>query len=229
MSTPGPSTAPRRTSLVAPVTLTVVGVALLLVAGVVTVFVVRIFMGLLPLDVLDARGEPGPAVLAVVDAPGTATVVLDAATRYAVYLVVPDDAEQDGLDGRLAVTAPDGSPVAVRDSADVSVSASRGDVTASTVAGFASDGAGTYTVDVPPASVDGARVLVVKDDSAVSFIFGVFGGIAGVLVICVLGVLGLGMTVGGGVWWGLRVRARRALRLPPAGPPPGHLPGYPPA
>ncbi len=209
MSTPAPWTAPRRTSLVGPVTVTAVGVVLLLVACAVAVVVVRLFLGLLPLDVVDGDGEPGSAVLAVVGAPGSATVVLDADTAYALYLLVPDEVAHVGLDSRPAVTAPDGSAVDVRDAAAVSVNASRGGMTASTVAAFTTDEAGTYTVAVPAASVDDARVLVVEDTRATTFLSGILGTVAGVALTCVLAVAGLGATVGGAVWWVHRARARR--------------------
>jgi hypothetical protein len=104
--------------------------------------------------------------------------------------------------------------VDVRGSAEVSVDASRGGVTASTVAGFTSVEAGAYTVSVPPSPVDGAQVLLVEDTEVGGFLAGLFGTIAGVFLVCVLAVVGLGMTIGGGVWWGYRARARHALTRP---------------
>lgn len=207
MTAPAPWAPPRRTSLVAPVTLTAVGVVVLLVAAAVAVVVVRLFLGLLPLDVLDGDGEPGPGVLAVIGAPGSSTVVLDGDTDYALYLLVPHEVAHVGLDSRPEVTAPDGSAVDVRDAAAVSVNASRGGMTASTVAGFTTGEAGTYTVAVPAASVDDARVLVVEDEQAMRFLSGALGTVAGVALLCVLAVAGLGATIGGAVWWVHRARA----------------------
>jgi hypothetical protein len=66
-------------------------------------------------------------------------------------------------------------------------------------------------------------VLVVEDRNAGTFAVGVLGSIAGVFLVCVLAALGFGMTIGGAVWWALRVRARRALLVPA----PGYQPGYP--
>ncbi|MBO9555258.1 hypothetical protein [Cellulomonas sp.] len=216
MTTPAPWAPPRRTSLVAPVTLTAVGVVLLLVASAVAVLVVRLFLGLLPLDVLDGDGDPGSGVLAVIGAPGSSTVVLDADTAYALYLLVPDEAAHVGLDSRPEVTAPDGSAVDVRDAAAVSLNASRGGMTASTVAAFTTGNAGTYTVAVPAASVDDARVLVVEDAEATRFLSGVLGTVAGVALLCVLAVAGLGATIGGAAWWASRVRARPSPATPAA-------------
>lgn len=208
---PGPpaapvATAPRR-SLVGPVVLTSAGVLLLVATTVVAVLVVRTFLSLLPLGVIDAQGDAGPSAVAWTAVPGAVDADL-APGRYDVFLVVDDDDAHTGLDADVRVVGPDGSPVAVDDAPGVSINAQRGDRRASNVAAFTVTTAGQHTVVVPGSASDGALAVVAEGQRTSSFLVGVFGTIGGVFLAIVLGLLGLGVTAGGTVWWALRARAR---------------------
>lgn len=218
MSTPYPvpPAAPAPRSTRGAKLLTFSGVVLLVAALAVGIGVGRQFVGLLPLDVLTADGEPGPAVVASVDAPGTAEVEL-AADRYAVLLAHPtpgggradDTADDVELAGDLRVTAPDGSTVDASGGPQVSLTTGRGTVAARTVAAFEVTAPGTYTVTVP-ATTDGteATVLLTPDRDFAPFFTGIFSTILGTFLTIGLGLLGFLMTLGGIVWWVLARRPR---------------------
>lgn len=206
-----PAPRPRRTSLAGPVTLTSAGVLLLVAAAVVGVLVARSFVALLPTDVLRSDGTPGPAVVASGKAPGTATAMLEAGARYVVVLAVDDDVEAT-FQGDVQVTAPDGTTFVADDAPGVSLSTTMGGVHARTAVSFQAAGTGTYTLDVPATDVEGARFLVVPDQDVAPFVTGVFTTVGGTFAALALGGIGLALTVGGGVWWGLRASARRQAR-----------------
>ncbi|WP_149204871.1 hypothetical protein [Actinotalea subterranea] len=192
--------------------LTAVGALFMIGALVVAFLSARTFVGLLPVDVLDGDGEPGPAVLLTVPAPGTGEVTLDAGTDYALFTVVDaQDSDSSGaddvLDAEVAVTGPDGTAVEVRGSADVDMSTGGGGRHASTVGSFETDAAGTYTVIVPAAQQQHVEVLVTQDQPVLPFVGGIFGTIAGAFAAVLLGILGVGMLIGGVVWWVLRRRS----------------------
>jgi hypothetical protein len=212
-TTGGPTHHPARTSTAGPRLLTFGGVAALALGAVGLVLAAQSFVGLLPLGILTADGTAGSDVVATVPAPGSTEVVLEGSTDYALYLARPEAAE-GGLDGRVVVEGPGGEVVDVAGSADVSVHTSRGGIVANTVGSFTTAAAGTYTLVAPAMSDDvEASVLVAPDRPVLPFVGGILGTIAGVLVAGVLGALGLGMVIGGALWWHVRRRARSAATV----------------
>lgn len=207
--------------------LTVGGVVVLVLALAVSVGVARVFLGVLPLGVLTSDGEPGPAVVASLDAPGATEVEL-AADRYAVYLAGPTTGEDDAVElaSDLLVSAPDGTVVDTSRGTQVTSTTAGGGRTARTVGSFTITEPGTYTV-IAPATDDGsgATVLLTPDQDFAPFFAGVFGSIFGVFLAIGLGLVGFLMLAGGIVWW---VLARRT-RLPSADLPQadGPVPGAP--
>ncbi|WP_141372268.1 hypothetical protein [Cellulomonas cellasea] len=209
--------------------LTFSGAFVLLLTLALSIGVARVFLGLLPLGVVTSAGEPGPAVVASLDAPGAAEVEL-AADRYAVYVAQPssggDADDAVGLATDLLVSASDGTVVDTSRGTQVTMTTGGGGVTAHTVASFTITEPGTYTV-IAPATEDGspATVLLAPDQDFAPFFAGIFGSILGVFLAIGLGLLGVLMLAGGIVWW---VLARRT-RLPSADLPQadGRLPGAP--
>ncbi|ADG76246.1 hypothetical protein Cfla_3367 [Cellulomonas flavigena DSM 20109] len=224
---PPPVPAPRRTSLTGPVTVTAVGVLLLVGALVAAVVTAGGFVGALRTDVLTRDGEPGPAVLAWTAAPGAVQVQLDGGERYAVYLVVrADDApegERPRLEQDVLLQAPSGEVVAADGAPGVNMRTAAGGRVAATVGAFTALEDGTYTLAAPPAGFDDAWVAVASDKPFVPFFSAIWGTVLGVFVVIGLGIGGGGALVGGVVWWVLRARARRGVGPGggPAGPPPG--------
>ncbi|MBO9569622.1 MULTISPECIES: hypothetical protein [Cellulomonas] len=211
---PGPPPRPRRTSVTGPVWLTAVGVVLLLGALVAFVATIGGFVGAVRSDVLTNDGRPGAAVLASADAPGATEVVLTAGERYAVYLVVPRDAVRDDERPELAedvlLMAPSGAVVEADGSPGVSMQTGAGGRVAATVGAFTAPESGRYTVAVPPADASDAWVAIAADKPFGPFFGSVVGTVLGVFVVIGLSAAGFGMTLGGAIWWVLRVRARRA-------------------
>jgi hypothetical protein len=186
--------------------------ALVLVASLVLVaVVVRAFVTLLPLDVLDGDGGPGPSVLASAGTPGELEADLASGTAYALLLAQPEPTGHTGLDGDLLVTGPDGSAVDLT-LTGVSVNASRGGVSAHTVGSFRTTTSGTYTVRVP-AMLDGSdsSVLLAPETPVAPFVAGVLGTVLGVFGFLLLLPVGACGVVGGGMWWRSRRRAQAAL------------------
>ncbi|UJP40653.1 hypothetical protein [Cellulomonas palmilytica] len=200
---------PARTSLVGPVVLTGIGAFLLVAAVVVAVLVVRTFLSIVPLGVLDAGGGPGSASVASTSAPGTTTAQL-AAGYHHLYLVVPSDEHDASLVGVAQLTGPDGTTITGEQSA-IDGTATMGGNRAVLVAGFSVLEAGEYTLTVPEATTPDAQVVLVEGPDFAGFISGVFGTVGGVFLAIALGVIGFGLTVGGVIWWVVRARARRRV------------------
>lgn len=230
---PRPSTVPGPRSTRGAKVLTVLGALVLIGTVVVAVLVGRTFVGLLPTGILGTDGQPGPDVVASIDAPGTARVDLDAG-RYAVLVAYEAD-ESDGdaregdeleLTGDLQVTAPDGTSVDASGGAQVTMRSGRGDVVAHTVAAFTVTQPGTHTVTVP-GTQDGspATVLLTPDADFLPFFTGIFSTVLGVFLVIGLGFVGTAMAVGGGIWWALARRSRLpSADLPQADAGPGRHP-----
>ncbi len=184
----------------APKALTALGVLLLLGAVALVVVGVVLVARTLPTGVLGPGGTPGPDVVAVVDAPGTAEVRLEAGAHQ-VWLVTSGTAGDAGLAGDVRVVGPDGEEVRVRQGW-LSGRTSGGGTVAHAVAGFDVATAGTHTIEAPAAD-DGAqaRLHVTPDDGAAAFVGGILGTVGVVMASLVLGAIGLGIAVGGGIWW----------------------------
>ena len=181
--------------------------ALVCLGGLVLGVVIAVqFVRLLPLDVLGPDGAPGSAVVAVVEAPGTADARLEAG-RYAIVLTQRQPVGSGGLASDLSVTAPDGTAVATDARPQVSMHASRGSYAARSVGAFVAAEPGIYTVTAPRMA-DGtpATVMLTKDQDVAPFVTGIVSTVFGLIAVIVVGLLGCGMLLGGIVWW---VMARR--------------------
>lgn len=189
-----------------PTLLVVSGVVALAATVAAAVVTVLLLTRLLPTDLLDADGEPGAAVLGHVEVPGTVTLSLEAGTDYALYLASSRGKTVPAAG--IEVVGPLGGTVDVAADAEVSVTTSRGGVTATTVGGFTTEQAGTYAVTAP-STVDGepARLMVAPDQPVLPFVLTVTSSVLGVFVVLGLGATGLGLLVGGLVWRSSRRRA----------------------
>lgn len=186
-----------------PKLMTFSGIALLV--GGLAAFAVGLglFVTALPLDVISLDGGPGSGVVAVVPAPGSESVGLDAGT-YVVYLAAPRGTFPPRLEGTITVTGPDGSAVRVG-SSSINGSVSSGSTEAHTVAGFEVPADGNYVITAPPHANSGeARLLVLDDPGAGTFFGQVVGTVGAVFLGIGLGTVGVCLTIGGGVWWYLR-------------------------
>jgi len=199
---------PVRTSTTGPAVLTIIGAICLVAAIVATVFAVRTFVGIVPLHVLDSRGDPGSAALGVTDVPGAATLDLDAGW-YDIYAVVPM-ARFSTPDVTVQVTGPDGTPVDLQ-SPTVASTTSLGGSSANAISSFQVTDPGQYTLTATDATSTDTRVIVVRGKPTTAFLGSVAGVVVGMFLAIGLGVVGLGLTIGGGVWWGNRARARKRL------------------
>lgn len=204
-----PARPARSTSLTGPIWLTASGVVVLLVAIGVGIGTVLLLIGTASSGVLTMNGHAGSDVIAEVDAPGTGTVELEAGERYALHLVTPGFSDDADLLGEVQLVAPSGDTVDVDGSPAVHMETTMGGWHAESVAAFTAPEDGVYDMTVPSADVDDARVLVASDQDFAPFFAGIFGSVLGVFLAIGLGMLGLGLTVGGTIWWVLRARARR--------------------
>lgn len=217
---PGPTgrAVPPETSLRGPVWLTVSGAVLCLVAVAAAVLVARTFVGILPTDLLDGDGGPGPGVVATLDAPGTTTVDLEADTRYVVLVAEPwtggsEEGEHTGLTADVVVRTPDERTLEASLSPGVNLTSSRGGTTVHSVGAFRTDVGGEHTLQAPAAEggAEDVQVLVALDEPFLPFFTGIFGTVMGVFVVIGAALLGVPMLVIGIVWWRRRAAARRAV------------------
>ena len=206
---PGVPQRPGGTSLGGPVTITTIGVLLLVATAVVAFFVVRTFVSIVPFGVLDGSGNPGSASVASTSAPGTTTATLEPG-YYDLYLVVPASEQYARLEGTAELVHADGTSVTA-EPPGVNGTATMGGSRAFIVAGFRVETAGEHTLTVPVASSPDAQVVLVEGHDLAGFMSGVFGTVGGVFLAIGLGVVGFGLTVGGVIWWVVRARARRRV------------------
>jgi hypothetical protein len=155
-------------------------------------------------------------VVGTVDAPGTAQVQLEAG-RYAILIAQRRPAGLAGLADDLGVRAPDGTKVVTSAKPQVSLSASRGGVTARSVGAFVAAEPGVYTVTAPRMA-DGstATVMLTPDRDFAPFFTGIVSTIFGVFGVIIGGFLGCAMAIGGIVWWAIARRPRAVLPVTPA-------------
>ena len=214
MTTPRPS-GPRPAGTTGPKALTITGVVLAVAALAVGVVAAVAFVGVLPLGVLAADGSDGEDVVGSVAVGSTAELVLEAES-YGLYLVAPRDeldvgaVPADRLVAATSVTGPDGAAVEVRRPSGTS-SVGMGGVDAELLGTLRAPTGGAYTVEVDDALAGGAapdvRVVVVPDDGALATVGGVFTSLGLTFLALLLGAVGLGLAVGGGIWWASRRRA----------------------
>ena len=205
-ATPPPAGALPRPSLRGPRLLTALGVLLLLVALAVGAGAASLFVRTLPLEVLAGDGTAGPGIVGEVPLPGDGTVDL-AAGRYTLWVAEPaEDAPVHGWIPDVVVTGPDGADVPVR-GASVSGNATRGGVQAATVGGITVTAGGEHRLTVTDQdAVDGARLLIAVDDGFASFMGGIAGTLGLTFAAIGVGLAGVGVTVGGALWWWTRRR-----------------------
>lgn len=183
-----------------PKVLVALGVLTVLLGVAVAVLGTAAFTRNLPAEVLDADGEPGARVLAVVDAGDSVDVDLRAGDHQ-VWLVTPRSVHEPDLDDDLRVTGPDGTDVNVRQGW-LSGASTRGTVVARAVAGFEAPTDGSYRITAPPLEgVADGRLFVTFDDGPTAFVGGILGTIGAVLGGVFLGATGLGLGAAGGIWW----------------------------
>ncbi|RUQ98277.1 hypothetical protein [Labedella endophytica] len=215
------STAPRRISTTGPAWLTWIGIVLLVATVAIAIGTVSLFASLLPTGILSRDGSVGDDVVASVDAGSSTSVDLDGDTSYSLLLVRPSDESSGALTGDIALIAPDGTTSVADRAPAVSTRVNGGQLTAASFTAFRTTDEGAYTITVPAATDDEpTSVLIVEDGETLPFVGGVLGSIGGVFAALITGFLGLGLTIGGGLWWRSRRAARRASAAP-ASPSPG--------
>lgn len=221
---------PRPVSTTGPAWMTWIGVVLLIGATVIAVWTVFLFVSLLPVGVLNADGSPGDRVIASGEEESTIEVDLDARTQYALLLVRPEGPRDAHLSRNVMVTAPDGSTFPSNRIPGFTVHVSGGGKEGDTVTAFRTSEAGRYTLDLPSGvGTEPGSLFLVEDTQPLAFVGGVFGSIGGVFAAILLGIIGLGLTIGGAVWWRSRRKARAAALSPaaPTTPPPPAPPTSP--
>ncbi|MCL2092555.1 MAG: hypothetical protein FWH11_15370 [Micrococcales bacterium] len=152
-------------------------------------------------------------------------VRLDGSTRYGIWVVGRTERlgpgeeapQQDGKDkcvtpgGYPDVTGPDQSPVSVAVLFGTYLWSWAGERCVSYQWEFETGAAGTYQVAAP----DDATLMLTKPAEPQKFIGGVGLGALALLTAIGAGAVGLGLTLGGGIWWGKRRKAARKAGLAP--------------
>ena len=192
-----------RTSVGGPRAMTLIGAVLVLVAIVLLALGLPAIFSTVPLHVVDSAGNPGSATIATLHAPGTTTVHLE--PGYYDVDVASKGAFGE-LGGTVAVVGADGGRVTV-DSPTVTSTFTMLNTYVISAATFHVSEAGDYTITAPEVSPEAAQVLLAhgKDPSTLA------GAGLELLGAIVVGASGLGLGIGGGIWWGSRVRNRKRL------------------
>lgn len=214
MSTPTAPT-PSRPSPRGPALLTTTGVVLVLASLAALVAGTVLFARTLPLDVLAGDGGEGTGVAGVVVEGEPSVMVLEEG-RYLLWATAPDGVGVDAGVVREAtrIIGPDG-PVPVGDPS-MTGEVVLGGVRAEAVAGFHAPAYGEHTIEAPGlgpgTAAEPVRLLVTEDPGVAGLAGGVLGTLGLVGIAVLLGAFGIGMTVGGGIWWASRRRAGEAAR-----------------
>lgn len=211
---------PPATSTTGPKVMTFIGIGLILVA------IAALIAGIVQVATAVSRFADEPSgsspALDYVQLPGSLSFTGDDGEEYAVVVVSTSTRTID-LDD-VVVTAPGGRSVDL-DTASLnfenSTYDSHTDVRALT---FTAPVDGVYTATVTGGSADLPGSLTAVDASELAKVFGRTAlGVVTIVASALCGVLGLGLAIGGAIWWNSRSKARqRAASWPagPAGPPP---------
>lgn len=200
--------------------MTFIGLGLILIA------VVALIAGIVQVATAVSRfvDEPSGSSrgTATVQLPGSLTFLGDDDERYAVVVTSTSTRTID-LDD-VVVTGPDGRSVTLATSSlnfQNSTDDSSTDVRALT---FIAPEDGIYTATVTGGSADLPGSLTAVNASELATAFGRTAvGVVTIIVSAMCGVVGLGLAIGGGIWWNMRRKARARAG---SGPLPG--PGAPP-
>lgn len=199
---------PQKTSTTGPMIMTIVGIVLAVIALVLVIAGIVRFADTVSEDALEMRHGDRDGVQVRADIPEPAAFTAEEGTTYAVLFFGSPQDEVDVDD--LTVTGPRGEDVdLVASHVSYSTSSSR---TTTYLATFEADDAGTYTltVDGPSAGVDG-ELAVTDDELVVDLVLGAVSGVLLLVAGLITGATGLGLAIGGAVWWTVRRRAARAL------------------
>lgn len=212
---PGFPPPPVRTSTTGPKVMTFVGIGLLLIAAAVLI------AGIVQVAATVSRFSDEPSrsshSLDYVRLPGSLSFTGEAGEEYAIVVNSTSSRTID-LDD-VEVTAPDGLPVDLSTSSvnfENSTPGSENHVRAVT---FTAPLDGTYSATVTgrSAGLSGSMTAVDADEIA-SIIGRTAVAVVAIVGSALLGVLGLGLTIGGGVWWKSRSNARKRTSTWPTGP-----------
>jgi len=176
-------------------------------------------------DIVRGDGTPGSAVVVAVEPGQAVTVELEADTLYQLYLLgdrrdvlVSEKMSTHWFPGSSPpdVVGPDGQEVEVR-SVGVPSGATYGDHRAESRWQITTDAAGTYQIESP--ADNDLTLALVRGDRVLSMLGGV--GLMVVLWIAAafFGLAGLGMTLGGALWWSSRKKRARPQATPPSATP----------
>ncbi|MEP7763950.1 hypothetical protein [Sanguibacter sp. 25GB23B1] len=205
---PPTPTRPADTSTRGPAIMTTVGVVLVVLALVLVVVGIVRLTDTVSEDALDVHDGRWAAVEAREDIPDPVELAAEEDTTYAVLFIGRTGDEVEVRD--LAVVGPRGEDVDL-DATQVGYTFSTSRTTTH-VATFDTDEEGTYTLTVegPSASASG-DLAILDDDLVVGLVVGAVSGLvllgAGILT----GLVGLGLGIGGAVWWSMRRSAARGV------------------
>ncbi|MBI9115311.1 hypothetical protein [Sanguibacter suaedae] len=131
--------------------------------------------------------------------------------RYSVLHSTSSGPEVQPGDVRIA--GPDGEPVSVEDR-NVERRLEIGGQTNVEVASFRTTEAGSYTLTVSGTSASvGGDIAVVDDEVLEDLLVGGLRTVGIVAAGALVSVVGLGIAVAGGIWWGVRHGARKRAAL----------------
>lgn len=223
---PGYPQRPVATSTTGAKVMTFIGIGLILVA------IAALIAGIVQVATSVSRFTDTPSgsspALDYVQLPGELSFTADDGEEYAIVVTSTSSRTID-LDD-VVVAAPDGTSVPLSTSSlnfENSTYDSHTDVRALT---FTAPEDGVYTVLVIGSSADLPGSMTAVNASELGKVIGRTAlGVVSIVVSGLCGTLGLGLAIGGGIWWNTRSKAgRRAAPWPPApgSPPPPPPPPY---
>ncbi|MVT24963.1 hypothetical protein [Nesterenkonia alkaliphila] len=172
----------------APTVLTVLG-AISLLAGIVLLVVGGLlFWRVLPTDVLDSSGNPGPDAIGHTEAGGSFTADLDSGSSYTFFGAYPRGGGGT-FEGGPNIISPSGEQE-IANWAQVEATAEQGGTIAESVWTFTPEESGEYSIDTPPATGEITVILTEGGDMG-GFLGGILGGVGIFLVGGFLALVGL--------------------------------------
>ena len=217
---PGFPPPPVRTSTTGPKVMTFVGIGLLIIAAAVLI------AGIVQIVSTVSRFSDEPSrsshSLDYVRLPGSLSFTGEAGEEYAIVVNSTSGRTID-LDD-VEVTGPDGRPVDLSISSVNFENSTPGSETHLRAITFTAPLDGTYSTTVTGSSADLPGTLTAVDADEIASVIGRAAlAVVAIVAAALLGVLGVGLTIGGGIWWHSRSTARkRAWTGGPGAPPPAY-------
>lgn len=205
--------APRQASTRGAKILTFSGIGVFILGLIGIGFSIFVIASIVPTAILTATGGPGSEVITTSDVPGQTTVQGTAGSSYTVWTVSKTTTPAQTERPNVEIDDADGNSINLR-GPSVTGATTHQTYAAKSLATFTTPTSGAYTLTVTrsPDNDNDEWIFVSPAQDFGSFFTGIFSSV-GLMILGTGGlVVGIGLGLGGGVWWAITVSNNKKPR-----------------